>query len=341
MKKIFLHLLFFLILLTPQQIKSQVKDKKIIHPLMGTLSLSLSSGVTFPFTDYNKSKVGFIWRGMAGYYFSTYSNQFVAIKVFGGTGILKGYDTNNYNSEFNTSILFIGGGVNYGYCIGEKLFPSLFAGLSYLQINPEIRNTTNLPNNESGVSFNDDVNLNFEFGLQYLITEKITVDINTGITLNFNDWLDASIRGNNNDIYYTLMLGISYYLSADIDSDKDGIANSRDVCPNTPVNVNVDDFGCPVDSDHDKIPDYLDLCPDTPARVEVDLNGCPLDKDKDGVPDFRDRCNNTPLGIRVNYFGCPIDSDHDGIPDYLDKCPMTPQGITVDSQGCPIDINGD
>ena len=119
-----------------------------------------------------------------------------------------------------------------------------------------------------------------------------------------------------------------------VDSDHDGVVDSLDRCPNTPVGVTVDSHGCPLDSDHDGVADYLDRCPNTPAGITVDAYGCPLDSDKDGVPDALDKCPNTPAGQAVDVTGCPIDSDHDGIPDYLDKCPNTPAGVVVDSTGC-------
>ena len=219
--------------------------------------------------------------------------------------------------------------------------PSLFAGLSYLHFDPEDKNGNKMPNNELEIYSNNDVNLNFELGLQYLLTEKITLDINAGIVLNFNDWLDDSAKGNNNDIFYTLMLGVSYYLMADEDSDNDGVANSKDICQDTQEGVTVDEFGCPIDTDRDNIPDYLDRCPNTPPTVVVDLHGCPIDSDLDGVPDFLDRCPRTIHGLRVNIYGCPIDSDRDRVPDYLDRCPGTPQGVAVDSSGCPFDTDRD
>ena len=91
-----------------------------------------------------------------------------------------------------------------------------------------------------------------------------------------------------------------------------------------------------LDSDKDGVPDYLDKCPDTPAGVAVDAQGCPLDSDKDGVPDYLDKCPGTPLGVKVDKVGCPLDSDGDGVPDYLDKCPDTPTGVKVDQNGCPF-----
>jgi OOP family OmpA-OmpF porin len=91
-----------------------------------------------------------------------------------------------------------------------------------------------------------------------------------------------------------------------------------------------------LDSDRDGVPDNLDKCPDTPTGVRVDKDGCPLDSDGDGVPDYLDKCPDTPKGVKVDKDGCPLDSDGDGVPDYLDKCPDTPKGVKVDKDGCPI-----
>ena len=63
-----------------------------------------------------------------------------------------------------------------------------------------------------------------------------------------------------------------------VDSDKDGVPDNLDKCPNTPAGVAVDKDGCPLDSDKDGVPDYLDKCPDTPAGVAVDKDGCVREK---------------------------------------------------------------
>jgi OOP family OmpA-OmpF porin len=135
---------------------------------------------------------------------------------------------------------------------------------------------------------------------------------------------------------YTLNAGLAYYFGRAKDSDGDGVPDSRDMCPNTPLGVKVDADGCPLDADGDGVPDYLDKCPNTPTGVKVDATGCPLDADGDGVPDYLDKCPNTPTGVKVDANGCPLDSDGDGVPDYLDKCPNTPLGVQVDADGCPI-----
>ncbi len=93
-----------------------------------------------------------------------------------------------------------------------------------------------------------------------------------------------------------------------------------------------------LDSDKDGVPDTLDKCPNTPAGVKVDKDGCPLDSDRDGVADYLDKCPDTPAGAAVDTNGCPLDSDRDGVADYLDKCPGTPAGDKVDAKGCTLPV---
>lgn len=59
------------------------------------------------------------------------------------------------------------------------------------------------------------------------------------------------------------------------DTDRDGVGDSRDKCPDTPAGIPVDANGCPPDSDGDGVPDYLDICPNTPPVTKVDDRGCP------------------------------------------------------------------
>ena len=334
-------LILFLILTFLNIAFSQTGNKKIIHPLMGAITLSAEAGATFSYTDYANTKNGFIWRGSAEYYFDTYTNHLVAIKLFGGTGNLRGNDEGKVPTEFKTNISFFGSGITYGYRIGKQFFPTIFAGLSYLSFDPKDDSGNLLLNNAAGIYEKNDVNLNAEIGLKYMINNILTFNMSFGATFNFNDFLDDIERGKKKDIFYTAMAGLTFNLISREDSDNDGVEDSEDLCPDTPDGIEVDILGCPNDEDRDGIPDYLDKCPNTPARVSVDANGCTLDSDKDGVPDFLDRCPNTPPNAIVNRYGCPSDSDGDGVPDILDKCSKTPKGIRVDSVGCPIDLDED
>jgi OOP family OmpA-OmpF porin len=62
----------------------------------------------------------------------------------------------------------------------------------------------------------------------------------------------------------------------ELDSDGDGVPDSRDRCPNTPKGAPVDEHGCPLDSDGDGVPDYKDNCPGTPKGAKVDPSGCEI-----------------------------------------------------------------
>ncbi len=88
--------------------------------------------------------------------------------------------------------------------------------------------------------------------------------------------------------------------SADTDKGKDKH------CPfSAPRGTKLNKKGCPVDSDKDGIPNYLDLCPDTKPNTAVNDDGCP-DSDRDGIADNIDECPNTPPDTRVDERGCPV-----------------------------------
>jgi OOP family OmpA-OmpF porin len=125
------------------------------------------------------------------------------------------------------------------------------------------------------------------------------------------------------------------------DADRDGVFDTDDRCPDTPLGTLTDERGCPSDSDSDGVFDGLDRCPATPAGARVNAAGCPEDADADNVPDGVDQCADTPAGAGVDARGCPQDSDDDGVSDGLDRCPDTPKGASVDQLGCPGDEDGD
>jgi outer membrane protein OmpA-like peptidoglycan-associated protein len=111
------------------------------------------------------------------------------------------------------------------------------------------------------------------------------------------------------------------------DADKDGVADRKDKCANTPAGAFVDKVGCIIDKDKDGIADNLDACPDNSGIAQ--FNGCP-DTDRDGIQDSKDKCIDI-AGI-AKFDGCP-DTDNDGIKDSEDKCPSV-YGVSQFS-GCP------
>ena len=69
------------------------------------------------------------------------------------------------------------------------------------------------------------------------------------------------------------------YLYIIVDSDGDGVIDSEDLCPDTPVGESVDSDGCSSsqkDSDGDGVTDNLDACPNTSAGATVDSSGCEI-----------------------------------------------------------------
>ncbi len=127
-----------------------------------------------------------------------------------------------------------------------------------------------------------------------------------------------------------LRLGINLTFGRPIkDKDKDGVADKKDKCPDTPGLVKFN--GCP-DRDNDNVIDKEDQCPDTPGLALY--KGCP-DKDGDGLIDKLDSCPEDAGPKELN--GCP-DKDGDKIVDRNDSCPDVP-GLER-FNGCP-DKDGD
>jgi len=62
------------------------------------------------------------------------------------------------------------------------------------------------------------------------------------------------------------------------DTDKDGISDADDTCPETVEGAKVDAKGCEEDSDSDGLVNRLDLCPDTASGANTDAAGCAEDQ---------------------------------------------------------------
>ena len=126
------------------------------------------------------------------------------------------------------------------------------------------------------------------------------------------------------------------------DSDRDGVADSRDRCPNSVAGAIVDLKGCERDDDGDGVANTQDLCPDTVRGAPVGIDGCSGDADGDGVLDANDACPTTPFGVVVAANGCAQiaapsqDSDLDGVADSIDRCANTGPNLAVDESGCAV-----
>lgn len=259
-----------------------------------------------------------------------------------------------YHFSKNWSAEFSGSYVDTESEIGAKEAIDLYlarVGILY-HFRPDTRLVPHLTIGAGGLLFDDsggtdlDAFVDYGIGLEYFLTPAVSLQVQgrhmfTGENRHFdgkefqNFVATAGVK---------LQFGGQAEQPEIVDSDGDGVIDAFDRCPNTPLGVPVDGYGCPADADRDGIADYLDRCPDTPAGAAVDQFGCPQDSDGDEVPDHLDQCPGTPAGQKVDQNGCPVlpgDSDGDGIQDDQDQCPGTPSGTPVNLYGCPIDSDGD
>ena len=194
-------------------------------------------------------------------------------------------------------------------------------------------------------------------GASFRISYNFSINLEYGDRTMFHgEYLDFSQPGEDNNVHYS-------YASAGIqirfgskDSDKDGVKDKKDLCPDVPGKIEL--AGCP-DKDNDGVTDIDDDCPEVAGKSEfkgcpdtdgdgitdnqdacplvagpIELQGCP-DKDGDGVANKDDTCPDV-FGLK-NLSGCP-DRDGDSIADINDACPDV-KGL-VQYNGCP-DSDGD
>ncbi|BDY11728.1 OmpA family protein [Hydrogenimonas cancrithermarum] len=189
---------------------------------------------------------------------------------------------------------------------GEKLRPYLLAGLG----------AEDFTDNRGGLK--DGGIANFGGGLKYLLTETMGLRLEVrdivrfhdgGHTLAYTAGLDFALgkieKAAPSPAPAAPMAAAAVAPLTSLDSDGDGVLDSRDKCPNTPSGTIVDGNGCALDSDGDGVADNFDRCPGSKTN-QVDETGCPLDSDNDGVPDYLDQCPNTPAGFNVDERGCTV-----------------------------------
>lgn len=219
----------------------------------------------------------------------------------------------------------------------RTLTPVIFAGVGVAFTNSKVDWNTTDPANRNVVrdnvyDKNAELAIPVGLGLKYYFSEKLALGFETGVRLPVSDYYDGISRAGNpeeNDMYYFSGVKAFFGLGGKNDSDKDGVVDRKDNCPDIPGSKKLN--GCP-DSDFDGITDAEDKCPT--LRGSALLGGCP-DTDKDGIIDPEDNC---PLVAGTTALsGCP-DRDNDGIVDQSDSCPDEHGNGSI--SGCP-DSDGD
>lgn len=158
-------------------------------------------------------------------------------------------------------------------------------------------------------------------GFGFYLSEYASINLQSSYrTMNESDGFD----------HFQTFVGVAYSFGSE-DSDKDGVPDKKDKCPEIPGLKEYE--GCP-DTDGDGITDKEDKCPEIAGKEE--FKGC-VDTDNDGIADPDDTCPNEAGTIELN--GCP-DSDSDGITDTVDKCKDI--AGPLENNGCPwADSDGD
>jgi len=228
----------------------------------------------------------------------------------------------------------------------SKVQPYIMGGIGLDMMDYKDRATEETP----GVT---DLALKGGVGLTFAFSDAVALDVRGLFTYDLSNASNDSVGGKYAAVdwetydtrpfraYIQPSLGLTFSFGGAKDEDKDGVKDSKDDCPMTPLGAVVDANGCPLDSDKDGVFDGLDMCAATPKGAKVDAKGCPLDSDGDGVFDGLDDCTGTPAGAKVDAKGCALDGDKDGVPDYADRQLDTPAGAQVDANGIGIDSDGD
>lgn len=136
------------------------------------------------------------------------------------------------------------------------------------------------------------ITIPIRLGLKFKMSPNISARISAAYILTFTEYIDNYATGSNDNLFYT-SFGLQYnfvkkdekddkYKNFDfsevdnMDSDGDGIIDTKDECQNTPKGVEIDNKGCAIDTDGDGVADYLDKEVNTPEGTTVNAEGVTL-----------------------------------------------------------------
>ncbi len=224
-----------------------------------------------------------------------------------------------------------------GVGFNKVISPYLFGGFGFAFLNPiidynEARNRplkSQIDSDKNAVFNSSRFTIPLGIGIKADVSEKWTVGIEWGARTVFSDLLDGVSQSGDpsNEDWYTFGGLTVAYRFGELDTDKDGVVDTKDDCPYVSGVKALS--GCP-DIDQDGVTDAKDECPY--EKGYTGLNGCP-DRDKDGISDKDDNCPNDPGTAEL--MGCPMqDRDGDGVQDLEDNCPDE-IGLP-ERQGCPF-----
>jgi outer membrane protein OmpA-like peptidoglycan-associated protein/opacity protein-like surface antigen len=217
-----------------------------------------------------------------------------------------GFNYDKDSKSYRTNLVPIDLNAIYNFMPEERFSPYLSGGFGIVHW------TANHRPNEPELESQRDPAFCGGGGLDIFLNDIIALDVNYTFRYMLTDDKDMIGRSyraeglaSNDKFLHYVAVGVTWYPSKPKDSDGDGVRDSKDKCPNTPMGCIVDEVGCEIDSDGDGVCDGLDRCPNTPRGCKVDDDGCPIDSDGDGVCDGLDKCPDTPEDMHVDMHGCP------------------------------------
>ncbi|UMB60657.1 C10 family peptidase [Lutibacter sp. A80] len=173
-------------------------------------------------------------------------------------GILQNEDTGtNFNLTSSNNALNIG----EKYVVGYSNF--IKADLDQLRISSSKRYATNFTPNRALI-YEIDSNTIAYFPFQNVHNVRLKDEASN---------LSVIVKNDTNYVEWKFEATIDNQL----DDDNDGINNDIDLCPNTPIDEEVDANGCSnsqLDDDNDGVFNDNDLCPNTTSGTNVNSNGC-------------------------------------------------------------------
>ena len=227
----------------------QSTSNKKITPFASEFGLTLEVGGAIPSTDYQNAELDISGRLLLEYFFGLSKVSSIGIRLSGSAGKLNGSEFNNdfiyppVPSKYNTGYLSTGVGLVFTHTIGSSI-PYISFLVSGIFFNPLDENGYKLPNNQYSVYNKDALLYTFETGLRFPFSESWSFNLSLNYNISNTDYLDDIKANSNNDAFFGIYTGISFYINFQNDKDNDGVKDDIDLCPETPEGMEVNEFGC-------------------------------------------------------------------------------------------------